>query len=276
MQPTVSVIIPVYNEKQSIQECLLSLRKQDYPEIEIIVIDDGSTDGSLQVVEQIGDGTILHQEHQGPAMARNAAAQQARGDILVFVDADMTFDPRYISALVAPIIAGKTKGTFTKEEYVSNWDHVWARCWNHAQGIADKRRVPIDFPNTSPVFRAIQKAEFDRVHGYDPIGYTDDWTLSRKLGYQAIPAPGAICYHRNPDTLREIFQQSRWIGKNEFLSGSLFRRGYNAVRFFPPVQCLIGVGEAFRFATPAMIFFRLVYGSGIWWSVLTAWGERNK
>lgn len=276
----ISIIIPIYNEEQTIGTCLVSLAKQEGVSMEVMVVDDGSTDQSVTVAQEAARQqglslTLLRQQHLGPGQARNLAAAQATGDILVFVDADMTFAPNFVNRLVAPIISGEAKGMFTKEEYVSNWESVWARCWNYAQGLPGKRRIPASFPATAPVFRAILKSEFQRVGGFDPIGYTDDWTVSRKLGYQASAAAGAVCYHHNPDSLREVYHHAQWIGKNEFISGSLLRRLYNGVRYFPLVQGLVGIADAMRYKMPEMIVFRCVYATGICSSLLFSWNGKG-
>src|SRR5574340_25507 len=195
----ISVIIPVYNEAKVIGNCLASLEKQTLAsDMEIIVVDDGSTDGSSKVA-------ALHQEHLGPGAARNLGAKQAKGDILVFVDADMEFEPDFLEKLISPILKKKTIGTFSKEEFLLNKDNPWARFWNQNLGKPPLRMLPSDYPETAPVFRALLKTKFAEAGGFDTnVGYTDDWSISRKLGVLASAAPGAKFYHRNPDTLKEV------------------------------------------------------------------------
>ena len=188
----------------------------------------------------------------------------------------MTFDKEFLENLTKPIREGKTKGTFTKDELVSNWDSVWARCWNFNQNIVENHRIPLNYPNEAPVFRAILRKEFEKVHGFDSIGYTDDWTLSRKLRYQSTVVAGAICYHRNPENLLEIFAQARWIGKNEFIAGTLDRKIFNLFRFSLPVSLGIGVIKSIVVFTPAFLVFKLVYDAGIFLSVLESFFDQLK
>ncbi|MBI3379843.1 glycosyltransferase family 2 protein [Candidatus Gottesmanbacteria bacterium] len=262
----VSIIIPVYNEEKIIADCLDSLAKQSFKEFEVIVVDDGSTDKTYEVLSKL-PVRVLRQKHLGPAVARNSAVKHAKGNILVFVDADMTFEKDFIKKLIAPIKDGKSKGTFTKEEYVSNWDNVWARCWNYNEGIVDNRRIPKNYPDTSPVFRAILKSEFKQVSGFDDIGFTDDWTLSRKLGFKATFAPGAICYHRNPDALIEVYTQSRWIGKNEFITGTIYRKIISLVRFNLLLQTIRGLFISIKYKEAQYLVFQFFYYLGINFSI---------
>lgn len=217
----VSAIIPTYNEEKYISKCLESLDQQSLKPTEVIVVDDGSTDKTLKVLPELRitnyELRILRQKHKGAGSSRNLGAKKARGDTLVFVDADMEFDKNFIKELIAPIIEKKTKGTFSKNEFVANWNNPWARSWNYCIGIKDKRIVPKNHPNNSPVFRAILKSEHKKVGGFDENrGYDDDWSLSEKLGYKATIAKGAKYFHHNPETLNEFFYQARWRGIRKY------------------------------------------------------------
>lgn len=262
----ISVIIPVFNEDQNIRACLESLKGQNSADFEIIVVDDGSTDTTIHIVENLVNKVknlrIYKLTHKGPARARNYGAKKAKGDILVFVDGDMTFSADFLANLTAPIIKENTLGTFTKNEFISNWKNAWARCWNYNQNLKDKRRIPENFPDESPVFRAIKKSVFDSVNGFDSIGYTDDWTLSRKIGKKAKLARSAVCYHQNPDTLTNIFIQARWIGKNEFLNLS-YKKIINLIRFSLPLSLAIGIAKSIIYREPRFVFFKIIYDWGI-------------
>lgn len=268
---TVSVVLPTYNEVRVVDACLKSLYGQTKKQ-ELILVDDGSTDNTWQKIKnyesRINGLRLLQQKHKGPGAARNLGAKNACGDILVFVDADMTFAKNFIEDLVKPIEIGKTKGTFTKKEYVSNWDNVWARCWNYNLGITDKLRIPNNYPDTAPVFRAILASEFRKVNGFnESVGWTDDWSLARKLGYKAT-ATYAVCYHRNPDSLKEVFTQARWIGKNEFISGTSLRMFLNGFRYSFLTSMLAGFYKSLLHLTPQFLIFKFVYNTAISLSLL--------
>lgn len=87
--PLVSVIMPAYNTAHYIREAIDSVLEQDYPNKELIVIDDGSTDGTVEVLRSYGDRiTLLTQRNQGSAVARNAGLAAARGEYVAFLDSD--------------------------------------------------------------------------------------------------------------------------------------------------------------------------------------------
>jgi len=244
----VSVIIPVYKNAKLLDKCLESLNSQSFKNQEIITVDD-------------------NKPHQGPAMARNRGAKSAAGKILVFVDSDMIFDKNFIKNLTAPIISLHTKGTFSKEEYVANWDNIWARCWNYNLGFADKLRIPGNYPDQSPVFRAILKSEFLKVGGFDPTGYDDDWTLAGKLGYYATQVWGAKYFHFNPDNLLRVFSQAKWRAKRRYKLG-LLGDLYALIKYFFPISLVNSLRLSWKFRQPALIIFKIIFDFGSFMGIL--------
>ncbi|MBR4447708.1 glycosyltransferase [Methanobrevibacter sp.] len=100
----VSVIVPVYNASQYISKTLDSIITQDFDGFEIIVVDDGSTDDSLEIINHcLGDCKIphkvIHQENKGVSVARNVGIDESQGDYLVFVDADDYISKNHLSSL---------------------------------------------------------------------------------------------------------------------------------------------------------------------------------
>lgn len=101
MNTKVSVIVPVYNVKQYIDQCLDSLLHQDYADYEVILVDDGSTDGSGTICDAVA-GTndnvkVIHQENQGLSAARNSGTAVATGEYVAYVDSDDWVAENYIS-----------------------------------------------------------------------------------------------------------------------------------------------------------------------------------
>lgn len=277
----ISVIIPIFNEKEVIQNCLLSLRDQslkglpENTEIELIVVDDGSNDGSYDIAKEYAD-LIIKQDHLGTAIARNKGAEVAKGEILVFVDGDMTFDKEFINKLITPIAEGRTIGTFSKEEFLSNKNNPWATFWNINRGLPKDRMHPDNYPDHQAVFRAILKKEFNKVNGFNSTGYADDWTLAKKLGVEATLSKGAIFYHKNPDNLGEIFTQARWFGKNEFITGNLSRKLYNLLRYSLPVSLIKGVITSIKFCEPRFIIFKIDFDFAVTLSIIGSFFNENK
>ena len=98
--PTVSVIIPVYNAQEGIKQCMDSLLNQSFTDFEIILLNDGSTDNSLEVIKGYADANdfirVIDKENEGVAKTRNKGIQLAKGKYIVFIDNDDFVDSDYL------------------------------------------------------------------------------------------------------------------------------------------------------------------------------------
>ena len=102
----ISVIIPLYNKESSIAQTLQSVFSQEYSDFEIVVVDDGSTDNSVEIVEAICDSRIrlIKQENGGPSKARNTGVKYAKGDWVVMLDADDELLPNALNTFLIAIL----------------------------------------------------------------------------------------------------------------------------------------------------------------------------
>lgn len=101
--PLISIIVPVYQVKDYLGECVESLLAQTYTNLEILLVDDGSTDGSEEICDRYAAGDdrvrVVHQENQGPSVARNAGLDSAKGEYIAFADSDDVVLPDFIETL---------------------------------------------------------------------------------------------------------------------------------------------------------------------------------
>jgi len=105
MQPKFSVVIPTYNRSSSVLDTLRSCFEQTYSELEIVIVDDGSSDDTLAVLAAIDDPrlVVVHQENAGPAAARNHGMRVATGDYIAFLDSDDSWYPGFLEAAKAEL-----------------------------------------------------------------------------------------------------------------------------------------------------------------------------
>ncbi len=222
--PLVSVIIPTYNEEKDIVQCLESIEKQTYKHIEILIVDDGSTDKTREIVQQYKRVRLIPQAHQGPGAARNLGAKNAKGEILVLIDADMVLFPDYVEKLTKPIANNETLGTIESIQYNVH-DTKMQECWGK-----EVRTVQLEGINSATV-RGIAKEDFLNLGGFDKkYGYADDRTFFLKYGIRFLILPDVKCYHKTPPTFKGVYKHSRWIGAS-------LRKGplkYKFVRLLAP------------------------------------------
>jgi glycosyltransferase involved in cell wall biosynthesis len=100
-RPLVSVIVPVYNGERHLRDALESILAQDYRPIEVIVVDDGSTDRSAEIVRQFSEIRLISQPNQGPAAARNRGILASRGSLIAFLDQDDLWVPGKLTKQLA-------------------------------------------------------------------------------------------------------------------------------------------------------------------------------
>ncbi len=133
--PLASVIIPAYNGERFLAEAIESALAQTFDPVEVVVVDDGSSDGSAELAESYEGVRVLRKENGGPASARNAGVRASRGEILAFTDQDDLMTPTRLAAQTAPLLDGSgAEVTIAPDQEViledgaemPDWDRVLA------------------------------------------------------------------------------------------------------------------------------------------------------
>jgi glycosyltransferase involved in cell wall biosynthesis len=208
-----SIIIPTFNGGARIAACLGALLEQTAGKgAEILVINDGSTDDTAEVVARYSGVRLITQSNAGPAAARNRGALEARGEIILFTDDDCVPAPGWLDAMTVPFKDPIVVGV--KGVYRTRQTEVVARFVQ--MEYEDKYRLmsgasEIDFIDTySAGFR---RERFLEINGYDvsfPVACAEDVELSYRMsnrGWIMKFVPAAIVYHRHPDTLRQYIKK---------------------------------------------------------------------
>ena len=112
-RPLVSIIVPVYNVERYLNRCIKSIITQEYKELEIILVDDGSLDGCPLLCDKWAEQDkrirVVHQANSGLSAARNTGLEMMSGEYIAFVDSDDYLDSRYVDSMLSAIISGKAK-----------------------------------------------------------------------------------------------------------------------------------------------------------------------
>lgn len=217
---SVSIIIPTLNGASRIGNCLDALVKHtaEY-DPEILVVNDGSTDNTVDVVARYPRVRLISQPNAGPAAARNRGASEANGQIILFTDDDCVVTPDWISAMMAPFddpeVVG-VKGIYCTTQKSLAARFVQIEYEDRYRSMA--RLASIDFIDTySAGFR---RDRFLQMNGYDtsfPVACAEDIELSYRmssLGWTMKFAPAAVVRHTHPDSipryLRKKYKFAYW------------------------------------------------------------------
>jgi GT2 family glycosyltransferase len=216
-KPAVSAIIVNWNGAHHLRVCLPSLRSQSFKSLEIIVVDNGSSDDSAEVAREWEVRWLGLDKNIGLAPALNRGAAIAAGDFLLFVNNDMRFDREFVAALVEPFF--KDNEIFSTDGMQYNWEgtapgHLAARLTSaRPNGQSFAVLVPglYFFQETSaaatPVFMGsaasmmVRRTHFEKLRGFDdrlPLGYEDVELCWRAWihGWKTVYIPKAVCWHR--------------------------------------------------------------------------------
>src|SRR6185503_6491735 len=218
----VSVITPVFNGEKTIGRALEALLAQDYSNKEIIVVDDGSTDRTGEIVRKISGVVYVLQRNAGPASARNAGVRQARGEIICFTDADCIAHSDWITRLVRGFV--ETEVAAVAGSYgIANKNSLLAGCI-HEEIMYRHRKFMQKYVRAFGSYNcAIKKNVFDAAGGFDERyrgASGEDNDLSYKIlkdGHKIFFEKCALVDHHHPaqlkDYLRSQFQHGFWRAK---------------------------------------------------------------
>ncbi|MDR6789987.1 cellulose synthase/poly-beta-1,6-N-acetylglucosamine synthase-like glycosyltransferase/peptidoglycan/xylan/chitin deacetylase (PgdA/CDA1 family)/spore germination protein YaaH [Sphingomonas sp. BE138] len=220
--PTVSVIIPAYNEERVIASSVARVLSSDYPDLQVIVADDGSKDGTSAAVRAaFADDprvTLLTLENGGKAAALNRALLQATGEVVIALDADTQFEPETIARLVR-WFADPRLGAVAGDARVGNRVNLVTR-WQAIEYITAQnleRRALAGFDAMTVVPGAVgawRRAALDAVGGYpeDTLAEDQDLTIAiQRAGWRVTYDPRAVAWTEAPETFRALAKQRyRW------------------------------------------------------------------
>jgi len=185
-RPLVSIITPVYNSGRYLRECLGSILNSSYRKFEVIVVDDGSTDDSLEIAESFGINVIKLDGRNGPAAARNRGAKEARGDLLLFVDADVVIKKDSIARIVddffdQPQVAA-VFGSYDDEPAAADFFSQYKNLLHHFVHQQGRSEAATFWAGCG----AIRKEVFLELDGFDQERYKAPSIEDIELGYRMV------------------------------------------------------------------------------------------
>ncbi|WFF02403.1 bifunctional polysaccharide deacetylase/glycosyltransferase family 2 protein [Micromonospora sp. WMMD964] len=216
----VSVIVPAYNEAANIASTVRSLITSAYPALEVIVVDDGSDDGTADIVERmrLRGVRVIRQANAGKPAALNTGIRAARANLLVLVDGDTVFQPDTVHRLVQGF-ADPSVGAISGNTKVANRRRLLGR-WQHLEYVIgfnlDRRMYDVleCMPTIPGAIGAFRREVLLRVGGVPSDTLAEDTDLTMKVlraGWRVVYEESAIAWTEAPSSLRQLWRQRyRW------------------------------------------------------------------
>ena len=230
--PRISVIVCSYNGARTIRDCFEGLLTLEYPNFEVIVVDDGSTDGTAAMAHEYGF-RLISTENRGLSSARNTGLAAATGEIVAYIDDDAWPDPHWLMYLAATFLSTDHVGV-GGPNIPPGGDGPIAECVANAPGgpvhvlLSDREAEHI--PGCNMAFR---RTALEAIGGFDPQFRTagDDVDLCWRLQQQGWTigfSPGAMVWHHRRNSIRTYWKQQQGYGKAEALLERKWPEKYNA------------------------------------------------
>jgi GT2 family glycosyltransferase len=218
-RPRVSVVVCTYNGGGTLEQCLRSLQVLDYPDYEVIVVDDGSTDNTRTILEHFPDVRAIHQPNRGLSAARNAGLGAATGSIIAYTDSDCFADADWLTHLVHHL--ERSGAAAVGGPNLTPEDGRLAACVAAAPGqpthVLESDQVAEHIPGCNMTFR---RDALLAINGFDPryrkAGDDVDvcWRL-QQAGLWIAFAPGAFVWHHRRQNPRAYLRQQAGYGEAE-------------------------------------------------------------
>ncbi|MEW6043815.1 MAG: glycosyltransferase [Thermoproteota archaeon] len=218
-RPLISVIVPAYNEEKVIGRTVESVLNTNYPRKEIIVVDDGSTDNTLRILQSYKPKIkVIHKQNGGKYSALNYGLLYAKGEIVVTIDADTILAPESMATIVESFKnkeVGAVAGNIKVRNRV-NWI-TWCQALEYVAGIQIFRRT-LDFFNSVAIvpgaLGAFRKSFLQKVGNFSKDNIAEDFDATLKILKSGLVVSGRInskAYTEAPDTLYQFYKQrKRW------------------------------------------------------------------
>ena len=229
--PRISVVVCTYNGARTIRDCLDAVEQLDYPDYEVIVVDDGSTDGTAAIAREY-DCSLIQTANRGLGSARNTGMQAATGEIVAYIDDDAYPDPHWLAYLASTFL-NTPHAAVGGPNLPPSGDGWIAECVAHAPGgpahvlLTDCEAEHI--PGCNMAFR---RRCIEEIGGFDPQfrAAGDDvdvcWRLQER-GWTLGFSPAAMVWHHRRNSVRTYWKQQTGYGRAEAMLERKWPQKYN-------------------------------------------------
>ncbi|GEM_PF-1071037 len=278
----VSVIIPTLNEEKNIGRLLDSVNASKYPDKEIVIVDGGSSDSTVEIARSRGARVVKETGNKCPANAKNLGAKAAKGEVLLYLDAD--------THSISPNFIKDGMKEFSKREVIgvapNNKRHLgtfWSKALYHSrtlfrwiENLAATGKTSLESNKISYFPNFVRRDVFFKVGGYDIDGLEDQGFYKRYRQFEEKNRKKTVyigkceLYSQEPGTLGSILRQTKWYGRVFVISNKKNERErYYKLTFFLsiiqgllvlPLLALIGFYFAYSQLSFILLLLSIPYG----------------
>jgi poly-beta-1,6 N-acetyl-D-glucosamine synthase len=215
--PKISIIVPAFNEAKTIKNCIESLQSLDYPNFEIIVVDDGSSDNTFEVASQCKGAMVLRQENQGKPIALNNGISNSSGEVILTVDADTELDKGALKPIANRFAANSKLGAVAGNVKVKRELAILntIQSAEYATGINLVRKGQSLLGTVMVVpgpVAAIRKEAVEAVGFFSDDTFAEDFDITVKIlkkGYEIEYEEASLAYTDAPKNTEDLMKQRR-------------------------------------------------------------------
>lgn len=263
---TLSLIIPVYNRPNEVDELLDSLTKQTRTDFEVIIVEDGSKDTCKHITDRYADKLTVYYyfiPNGGPGNARNYGAAKAKSDYLIVLDSDCILPPNYIEAVnkelqqtQADAFGGPDKASdnFTDVQKAINYSMTSFFTTGGIRG--GKKKMDKFYPRSFNM--GIRRSTYETLNGFSAMRFGEDIDFSIRLyknGYKVCLFPSAWVYHKRRTDWRKFFRQ---VYNSGIARINLYKKYPDSLKIVHLLPAVFTLG----------VLFFLIGAFFCWWSLL--------
>ena len=272
-----SIIIPVYNRPQEVDELLESLCHQTFKDFEVVVVEDGSTERCEEVCQKYADQltlTYYFKPNSGPGPSRNYGAERSQGEYLIILDSDVIVPKRYLANIQKELenkpcdaFGGpdEAHASFTPIQKAINYSMTSFFTTGGIRG--GKKKMDKFYPRSFNL--GIRKDVYEALGGFAPMRYGEDIDLSTRIfkgGYSCRLFPEAFVYHKRRVKFSSFFRQVKHSGEARVVLKKKYPETFKLVHLLPAafvvghlLLVLLGVFCHWLWFAPILLYCLMVF-----------------
>ena len=277
MKMQFSIIIPVYNRPQEVDELLGSLCGQTFTDFEVVVVEDGSTEKCDTICQHYAERIPVNyffKPNSGPGPSRNYGAERSQGEWLIILDSDVIVPENYLETIKAELdrepcdaFGGPDRAhdSFTPIQKAINYAMTSFFTTGGIRG--GKRKMDKFYPRSFNL--GIKKSVYEALGGFAPMRYGEDIDLSTRIfkgGYSCRLFPEAYVYHKRRVKFSSFFRQVKHSGEARVVLKNRYPETFKLVHLLPAafvvgnlILLLLGIFHHWLWFLPILLYILMVF-----------------